>query len=55
MTLLTVEFIRPGGEVAPIRWLNILAGKGDGCADAVARVAAADKHASGGFLVRGAA
>lgn len=55
MTLLTVEFIRPGGAVAPIRWLNILAGKGDECVDAVARVAAMDKHAAGGFLVRGAA
>jgi phage N-6-adenine-methyltransferase len=55
LTLLTVEFIRPGGEVAPIRWLNILAGKGDECAEAVARVAARDKHAAGGYFVRGVA
>lgn len=55
LTLLTVEFHRPGGQVAPIRWLNILAGKGDECADAVGRVAALDKHAAGGYFVRGAA
>lgn len=55
LTLLTVEFHRPGGQVAPIRWLNILAGKGAECVDAVARVAAVDKHAAGGFLVRGVA
>jgi hypothetical protein len=55
MTLLTVEFIRPGGEVAPIRWLNILAAKGPTCSDAVARIAAADKHAAGGYLRGGAA
>ena len=52
MTLLTVEFQRPGGVTAPIRWLNILAGKGAACSDAVARVARADKHAAGGYLVR---
>lgn len=52
LTLLTVEFQRPGGLVAPIRWLNILAGKGPSCAEAVARVAAHDKHAAGGYLVR---
>lgn len=55
MTLLTVEFHRPGGEVAPIRWLNPLAGKGETCAPAVARVAARDKHAAGGYFVRGVA
>ena len=55
MTLLTVEFIRPGGAVAPIRWLNILAGKGAECAEAVSRVAARDQHAAGGYMVRGAA
>jgi hypothetical protein len=53
LTLLTVEFQRPGGVVAPIRWLNILAAKGDGCSAAVARVAARDKHADGGYLLRG--
>lgn len=53
ITLLTVEFHRPGGQVAPIRWLNILAGKE--CADAVGRVAVLDKHAAGGYFVRGAA
>jgi hypothetical protein len=55
MTLLTVEFHRPGGVIAPIRWLNLLAGKGPKCAPAVARVAAADKHAQGGYFVRGVA
>src|SRR5690349_1157393 len=55
MTFLTVEFIRPGGQVAPIRWLNILAGKGDECIEAVGRIAAADKHAAGHVLFGGAA
>jgi len=55
MTLLTVEFIRPGGEVAPIRWLNILAAKGEPCVSAVARIAARDKHADGGYMIRAAA
>ena len=55
LTLLTVEFHRPGGQIAPIRWLNILAGKGPECSPAVARVAALDKHAAGGYFVRGAA
>lgn len=50
MTFLTVEFLRPGGGVAPIRWLNILAAKGDACIDAVGRVAAVDKHAAGHVL-----
>lgn len=50
MTFLAVEFIRPGGEVAPIRWLNILAAKGDECIAALSRVAAADKHAAGHVL-----
>lgn len=55
MTLLTVEFIRPGGAVAPIRWLNILAARGDKCIEAVGRVAAMDKHAQGGFMTAGGA
>jgi len=55
LTLLTVEFHRPDGQVAPIRWLNILAGKGPDCSAAVARVAAVDKHAAGGFFTRGGA
>lgn len=55
LTFLTVEFLRPGGEIAPIRWLNILAAKGDRCIEALARVAAADKHAAGGYLRGGAA
>lgn len=55
MTFLTVEFIRPGGDVAPIRWLNILAAHGDPCVEAVGRVAAADKHAAGHVLSGGVA
>jgi len=55
LTLLTVEFHRPGGEVSPIRWLNLLAGKGPTCGPAVGRVAAVDKHAAGGFFVRAVA
>jgi hypothetical protein len=52
LALLTVEFHRPGGETAPIRWLNILAGRGSVCADAVARVARDDHHARGAYMVR---
>lgn len=51
VTMLTVEFHRPGGEIVPIRWLTLLAARGAESADAVARVAAADKHARGGYAV----
>lgn len=51
LALLTVEFIRPGGVIAPIRWLNIIAGRGS-CVDAVGRVARDDHHARGAYLVR---
>jgi hypothetical protein len=52
LTLLTVEFIRPGGQVAPIRWLNILVGKGAECSAAISRVAV-DHHANGGWFTNG--
>lgn len=51
LTMLTVEFHRPGGETVPIRWLTLLAGRGEASAEAVARVAADDKHARGGYQV----
>lgn len=53
-TLLAVDFIRPGGGVARLRWPSILAARGADCSAALARVARADKYAAGGFL-RGAA
>lgn len=49
--LLAVDFHRPDGTTARLRWPNILAGRGD-CAGAVARVAAVDKFAHGAYLVR---
>lgn len=50
-TLLSVDFHRPDGTRARLRWPNILAGRGS-CADAVARIATADKYARGAYLVR---
>lgn len=47
---LTVEFHRPDGTTVPIRWMNILAGRGV-VAPAVARVAKLDKHSRGAYLV----
>lgn len=49
-TLLACDFIRPGGGVARLRWPSILAARGEPCAAALARVAAADKYARGGYL-----
>lgn len=54
LAFLTVEFHRPDGTTVPIRWMNILAGRGS-AADAVARVAALDKHSRGAYLVGGVA
>jgi hypothetical protein len=51
LTLLSVDFHRPTGERARIRWPLILAGRGPACVPAVHRVAQADKYASGGYLV----
>lgn len=51
LTFLTVDFHRPGGELAPIRWLNLLAAKGTVCTGALCRIAARDKHARGAHLV----
>lgn len=54
--LLAVDFHRPDGTRARLRWPNILAARG-ACADAVPRIAAVDKYAAGAYLVkdRGAA
>lgn len=51
LAFLTVEFNRPDGSIAPIRWLNILAGRGPASL-AVERVAARDKHSRGAYLVK---
>ncbi len=48
-TMLAVDFHRPDGTRARLRWPNILAARGT-CADALPRVAHADKYARGGYL-----
>lgn len=48
MTLLRIDFNRPNGEVGETRWLSLLLGKGQGCADAVGRVARRDTGAARG-------
>lgn len=48
-TLLAVDFHRPDGTTARLRWPSILAARGS-CADAVAGIAQADKYAAGGYL-----
>lgn len=53
-TLLAVDFHRPDGSTARLRWPSILAGRGV-AAEGVARVARADKYADGGYLRGGAA
>jgi hypothetical protein len=50
MTLISCDFIRPGGGVARLRWPQILAARGGECSEALARVAAADKYAEGGYV-----
>jgi hypothetical protein len=52
-TLLAVDFFRPNGSTARLRWPNILAGRGSECSAAVARVARADKYAKGAYLTGG--
>lgn len=52
LTFLTVEFHRPDGLVAPIRWLNLLAAKGTASVAALRRIATRDTHARGAYLVR---
>ena len=50
-TFLSVEFHRPDGTTVPIRWMNILAGRGS-AAGAVARVSKLDKHSRGAYLTK---
>jgi hypothetical protein len=52
MTLLTVDFGRPDGSKGALPYLLILAGCGPVAADAVGRVAAADKYVRGAYHVR---
>lgn len=51
MTLLNIDFHRPDGRTAHGRWPLVLASRG-GHADAIARVATADRYIGGGYLVR---
>lgn len=50
LAVLTVIFHRPDGTTADLPWPIILASIG--CADAVAKVAAADRYAAGAYHVR---
>ena len=52
MTLLSLDFGRPDGRTARLRWPLILAARGVECVSALSRVAAADKYAGGAYHVR---
>ena len=51
VALLSVDFGRPDGRLARLRWPLILAAKGNVCVSGLARVAAADKYAAGAYHV----
>jgi hypothetical protein len=51
LAFVTCDFLRPGGGVARLRWLNVLVARGERCVEAVKRVAAADKYAAGSYLL----
>lgn len=53
-TLLAVDFHRPDGTRARLRWPSIIAARGS-LADAIPAIARADKYACGGWLSGGAA
>jgi hypothetical protein len=50
--LLSVDFGRPSGGTARLRWPLVLAARGKVGTSALARVAAADKYAAGAYHVR---
>lgn len=50
--LLSMDFGRPDGTVARIKWLLIVAARGETAVSALARIAAADKYARGAYHVR---
>jgi len=52
IAIISSDFIGPGGGVKRIAYALILAGCGEAAVGAVARVAAADKYASGAYHVR---
>jgi hypothetical protein len=52
MAIISSDFIRPDGGVKRIAYALILAGCGERAAEAVARIAAADKYAGGAYHVR---
>lgn len=53
-TLLAVDFHRPDGTTARLRWPSIIAARGI-CAEAIPAIARADKYAAGGYLTGGVA
>ena len=53
LTITYAEFIRPDGRTDKPRGISlILAARGLACSEALTRIAAADKHARGAYLVR---
>jgi len=52
VALVNPDFGRPDGTTGILRWPMVLAARGAACVDALARVAAADKQASGAYHVR---
>ena len=52
VALINPDFGRPDGTSAVLRWPMLLAAKGAACVSALARVAAADKQASGAYHVK---
>jgi phage N-6-adenine-methyltransferase len=50
MTVIAVDFLRPGKAPCRLPWSMILAARGEPCIAALARVAAADRYAAGGYL-----
>ena len=52
LTLLEVNFGRPDGSQTQVRWACLLASRGERAAEALTRVAAADKYACGGYVGR---
>lgn len=51
MTILAVDFLRPGKPPCRLPWSMLLGGRGS-ATDAVARIAQADRYAAGGVLRR---
>jgi hypothetical protein len=50
MTVLAVDFLRPGKAPCRLPWSMLLASRGQVCGEALTRVANADRYAAGGYL-----